>query len=84
MNEHSSGLFDDLDWESYLEEFPRSESISPRKVDPLLPKALARAEMLIALNKIKPTKSVKKIAEHKKYVNFVEKFIDLSATVCHT
>jgi hypothetical protein len=53
-------------------------------VDPLLPKALARAEMLIALNKIKPTKSVKKIAEHKKYVNFVEKFIDLSATVCHT
>jgi hypothetical protein len=84
MNEHSSGLFDDLDWESYLEEFPRSESISPLKVDPLLPKALARAEMLIALNKIKPTKSVKKIAEHKKYVNFVEKFIDLSATVCHT
>jgi len=84
MNKYSSGLFDDLDWESYLEEFPRSESISSREVDPLLPKALARAEMLIALNKIKPTKSVKKIAEHKKYVNFVKKFIDLPATVCHT
>ncbi len=67
MNKYSSGLFDDLDWESYLEEFPRSEDISPREVDPLLPKALARAKMLIALNKIKPTKSVKKIAEHKKY-----------------
>jgi hypothetical protein len=79
-----SSLFDWIDWESYLETFPRSGGISPREVDPLLPKALARAEMLIALNKMKPTKSVKKIAEHKKYVNFVKKFIDLSTTVCHT
>ena len=77
MNEHSSGLFDDLDWESYLNDFPRSGGFSPRKVDLLFPKALARAEMLVILNKIKPSKSPKKIAEHEKNVNFVKKFVDL-------
>jgi len=77
MNEHSSGLFDDIDWESYLEGFPRSEDISPREMDPLLPKALARAEMLVMLNQIRPSKSPKKIAEHEKNVNFVKKFVDL-------
>ncbi len=77
MNEHSSGLFDDIDWESYLRESPWRGGKSPRKVDPLLPKALARAEMLVMLNQIRPSKSPKKIAEHEKNVNFVKKFVDL-------
>ena len=77
MNEHSSGPFDDLDWESYLNDFPRSGGESPRKVDPLFSKALARAEMLVMLNQIKPSKIPKKIAEHEKNVNFVKKFVDL-------
>ena len=61
------------DWNHFMATFPKAKP-APRKVDPLLRLGLARGTMLLALNKMKPTTSKKKIAEIEKIALLLKKF----------
>ena len=67
--------FDGIDWDHYMATFPKTTAPEPKKVDPLLKKAIGRASMLLFLNELKPTKSPKKLAQLKKSALLVKKFI---------
>jgi len=67
--------FDGIDWDHYMATFPKTTAPEPKKVDPLLKKAIGRASMLLFLNELKPTKSPKKLAQLKKSALLVKKFV---------
>ena len=67
--------FDGIDWDHYMATFPKTTAPEPKKVDPLLKKAIGRASMLLFLNELKPTKSPKKLAQLKKSALLVKKFM---------
>ena len=67
--------FDGIDWDHYMATFPKTTAPEPKKVDPLLKTAIARASMLLFLNELKPTKSPKKLAQLEKSALLVKKFV---------